>query len=69
MKKTFKGQTWLRRQLEEQTSRLNSIEEGLRRSRSAGPSTSTGLSRRQRWYCTFTISCILHSYHTLGIMH
>ena len=39
MKKIFKGQIRLRKQIEENTTRLNCIEEGLRPSRSAGPST------------------------------
>jgi len=47
MKKIFRGQIRLRKQVEEQTSRLDRIEEGLRRSQSAGPSTTAGPSRRR----------------------
>ena len=48
MKKIFKGQVRLRKQVEEQTTRLDRIEECLRRSQSAGPSTTAGPSRRRR---------------------
>ena len=48
IKKIFKGQIRLRRQLDAQDSRLERIEDTLRRSHSAGPSTSTGPSRRRR---------------------
>ena len=47
MKKIFRGQVRLRKQVEEQTSRLDRIEEGLRHSQSAGPSTTAGPSRRR----------------------
>ena len=47
MKKIFKGQISLRRQMDEHT-RLARIEETLRRSRSAGPSTSADPSRQRR---------------------
>jgi len=46
MKKIFKDQIRLRKQLEH-TTRLDCIEEGLRRSRSAGPSTLACPSRRR----------------------
>ena len=39
MKKIFKRQIWHKKQMEEQSERLEHIKEGLRRSRSAGPST------------------------------
>ena len=47
MKKIFKGQVRLRKKVEEQATRLDRIEEGLRRSQSAGPSTTAGPSRRR----------------------
>ena len=47
MKKTFKGQIRLRKQMEEQTTRLEYIEEGLRRLQSASLSTSASPSRRR----------------------
>ena len=53
MKKIFKGQIKLRRQLDEQNTRLERIEETLRRSHSASLSTSAGLSRRRRRYLFF----------------
>jgi len=48
MKKIFRGQIRLRRQLDAQDSRLERIEDTLRRSRSAGSGTSTGPSRWRR---------------------
>ena len=47
MKMIFRGQIILLKQVEEQTSRLDRIEEGLRRSQSAGPSTTAGPNRRR----------------------
>ena len=47
MKKIFQGQIRLRKQVAEQTSRLDRIEESLRRSQSAGPSTNAGPRRRR----------------------
>jgi len=47
MKKIFKGQVRLRKKVEEQSSRLSSMEAALRRSQSAGPSTTAG-PKRQR---------------------
>ena len=47
MKKIFKGQVRLKKQMEEQTTHLDHIEEGLRQSQSAGPSTTVGPSRRR----------------------
>jgi len=47
MKKIFKGQVRLRKRVEEQSSRLSSMEAALRRSQSAGPSTTAG-PKRQR---------------------
>ena len=44
MKKIFKDQIRLRKQIEEQTTHLERIEEGLRRSQSVGPSTTAGQS-------------------------
>jgi len=48
MKNIFKGQIKLRRQFDEQNTRLEHIEETLRCSHSAGPSTSAGPSQRRR---------------------
>jgi len=48
MKKIFRGQIRLRRQLEDQSTRLERIEDTLRRSRSVGPSTSSDPSRRRQ---------------------
>ena len=70
MKKIFRGQIRMRRQLEDQNSRLECIEDTFRCSRSAGPSTSVGSSRRRRWdhslclFIAFTLTC-----HALRIMH
>jgi len=47
MKKIFRGQVRLRKKVEEQSSRLDNIEATLRRSQSAGPSTTAG-PKRQR---------------------
>ena len=47
MKKIFRGQVRLRKKVEEQSSRLDSMEAALRRSQSAGPSTTAG-PKRQR---------------------
>ena len=47
MKKILRGQVRLRNQVEEQMSRLDRIEDGLRRSQSAGPSTTAGPKRRR----------------------
>jgi len=47
MKKIFRGQVRLRKKVEEQSSRLGSMEAALRRSQSAGPSTTAG-PKRQR---------------------
>ena len=47
MKKIFRGQVRLRKKVEEQSSRLDRIEAGLRRSQSAGPSTTAGPKRRR----------------------
>ena len=47
MKIFFKGQVELRKKVDEQISRLDRIDEGLRRLWSADPSTSVGLSRRR----------------------
>ena len=44
MKKIFKGQVRLQKKVEEQATRLDRIEEGLRRSQSARPSTAGGPS-------------------------
>ena len=69
MKKNFKGQIRLRKQMEEQTTRLDCIEEGLRRSQSAGLSTTTGPSRRRG--DIFSLLYFMHVFylHTLGTMH
>jgi len=47
MKKIFRGQVRLRKKVEEQSSRLDSMEAALRRSQSAGPSTTAGPKRRR----------------------
>ena len=47
MKKIFRGQVRLRKKVEEQSSRLDGMEAALRRSQSAGPSTTAG-PKRQR---------------------
>ena len=54
MKKIFRGQVRLRKKMEEQSSkieeqssRLDNIEATLRRSQSAGPSTTAGPKRRR----------------------
>ena len=47
MKKIFRGQVRLRKKVEEQSSRLDNIEGALRRSQSAGPSTTAGPKRRR----------------------
>ena len=69
MKKNFKGQISLRKQMEEHTTCLDRIEESLRRSRLAGPSTSAGPSRRKGLY--FLLPYLMHMFylHTLGTMH
>ena len=48
MRKVFRGQIRLSRQLEDLSTRLKCIEDTLRRSRLAGPSTSTSPSKRRR---------------------
>ena len=48
MKKIFRGQSRLRRQLDDQSTRLEHIEKTLRRSRSTCPSTLTDPSRRRK---------------------
>jgi len=48
--------------MEEQSTRLEHIEEDLRRSRPTGPSTSAGPSHRQGWHL-FHLSYFIHSYH------
>jgi len=67
--KIFKGQVRLRKQVEEQTTRLDRIEEGLRRSQSTGPSTTADPSRRRGWYLFFTYFMHIFYLHTLGTMH
>ena len=62
MKKIWKGQIQLEKQMEEQSARLERIEQGLRRSRSAGPSNSAGSSCRRGWHL-FHLSYFMHSYH------
>ena len=47
MKKIFRGQVRLRKKVEEQSSRLAEMEATLRRTQSAGPSTSAGPQRRR----------------------
>ena len=69
MKKIFRGQIKLRKQVEEQTSRLDRIEEGLRRSQSAGPSTHRWSKPTER---VTPFLYLFHAYiflHTLGTMH
>jgi len=55
MKKIFKGQIKLRRQLDDQNTHLEHIEEMFRHSHSVGPSTSAGPNRRRRWYLFFPL--------------
>ena len=62
MKKIFKGQVWLKKQMVEQSAWLDHIEEGLRRSQSVG---------RALWPVRavdegdifFTYLIFMHSYH------
>jgi len=55
--------------VEEHNERLEQIEEGLRHSKSMGPSTSAAPNRCSRWFRTITY--IMHShfiFHTLRTM-
>ena len=63
MKKIFRGQVRLRKKVEENSSRLDSIEAALRRSQSAGPSTTAGPKRQRGWFLSFTY---FHAYSYLA---
>ena len=69
MKKIFKGQIRLRRQIEEYTTRLDHIEEGLRRSQSAGLSTIAGPSHRRGDILSLLYFMHVFHLHTLAAMH
>ena len=63
MKKIFRGQVRLRKQVEEQSSRLDRIKAGLQRSQSAGPSTTAVQNDDGGDSVLLPISCIFYLAH------